>query len=198
MSVTTHSNRCLHPNFFAEQSYCRYIPPPWKSASGLVLCSGDDAVDCDRYCSNTAPLSPWRPTRQNSSRIIILRRHADSARRWDTCGIWRPPCCGHHWPGCHPCRNRLVTEAYPESIFPDGKIIGSGMQLRKRGRLHGAIAASPRAGATVPRRRWQDLPKCTDRSSGCGSPVDYYILRFLYNLFSQIIATATSDLLFPS
>ena len=27
MSVTTHSNCCLHTNYFAERSYCRQIPP---------------------------------------------------------------------------------------------------------------------------------------------------------------------------
>ena len=27
MSVTTHSNCCLHTNYFSERSYCRHIPP---------------------------------------------------------------------------------------------------------------------------------------------------------------------------
>ena len=27
MSVTTHSDRCLHPNYFSEPSYCCHIPP---------------------------------------------------------------------------------------------------------------------------------------------------------------------------
>ena len=27
MSVTTHSNCCLHTNYFAERSYCFHIPP---------------------------------------------------------------------------------------------------------------------------------------------------------------------------
>ena len=27
MSVTTHSNCCLHTNYFSERSYCRHVPP---------------------------------------------------------------------------------------------------------------------------------------------------------------------------
>ena len=39
----------------------------------------------------------------------------------NTCGIWRPPCCGHGWSGCRPRRNLLATEAYPQSILTDGQ-----------------------------------------------------------------------------
>ena len=33
-------------------------PPPRKPASGLVLCSGNDAVNNNWYCRETVPLSP--------------------------------------------------------------------------------------------------------------------------------------------
>ena len=63
------------------------IYPPWKPASGLVLCSGNVAIDDDRSCSDTAPLSlllaDGSPAVEKSSRIIIRRRRADSASKWE-------------------------------------------------------------------------------------------------------------------
>ena len=82
----------------------------------------------------------------------------------------------------------------PDRVFRTDKIIRIGRQFRMCGHLHGAIAASPWSGATAPPRRWQDPPKCTDSSIGCGSPVDCYILRFLRHSSPQMIATAPSDI----
>ena len=63
------------------------IYPPWKPASGLVLCSGGDAVDGDRSCRNTAPLSPLLavggPPVKNRPGSIIWEHRADIPRRWE-------------------------------------------------------------------------------------------------------------------
>ena len=82
----------------------------------------------------------------------------------------------------------------PDRFFRTDDSIGGGRQLRKCGRLQGAIADSYQAGATAPPQRWQDPLKCTDRPSGCGSPVDFCILRFLRHSSSHMSATAPSDL----
>ena len=58
MSVTTQSDRCLHMNYFGEAIILLPYTPPWKPASVLVLCSGDNAAYVDWSCSDTAPLSP--------------------------------------------------------------------------------------------------------------------------------------------
>ena len=59
--------------------------PHRKPASGLVLCSGDDAVNVDRCCSDITPLSPLLaaggPPVKNWPGLIIRRRRADSTRR---------------------------------------------------------------------------------------------------------------------
>ena len=123
ISVTTNSDRCLHPNYFAERSYCRHIPPPRKPSSGLVLCSDDDAVDVDRYCSHTASLSPIlaaggppvkiRPGSLYDGAALIAPEGGNTRM------TWRPLRCGHRWSGCCPRRNRLAIEAYPRSIISD-------------------------------------------------------------------------------
>ena len=125
MSVTTHSDRCLHPNYFAERSYCFHIPPPQNPASGLVLCGGYDVVDGNRSCSNTASIYPLLaaggpPVKINPGSLYdgaALIAPEDGNTR----GIWRPPRCGHRWSVYRPRRNRLATDAYPWLVLPDGR-----------------------------------------------------------------------------
>ena len=86
MSVTTHSDRCLHPNYFVEPSYCRHLPPS-------KVCFWTRYLQWRRRRQwqpilqrqrNSIPSScRWRPTRQNWPGLIIRQRHADSARRWE-------------------------------------------------------------------------------------------------------------------
>ena len=61
--------------------------PPRKPAYGLDLCSGDDAVDGGRSCSDTAPLSPLLalgiPPVKNWPGLIIRQLCADSVIRWE-------------------------------------------------------------------------------------------------------------------
>ena len=85
MSVTTCLDRFLNPNYFFEQQYCHHIPP-WKSASGIVLCSGNKVINCDLSCSGTAPLysllAAGVPTVKNLTGSIIRHHHHEgSARR---------------------------------------------------------------------------------------------------------------------
>ena len=56
--VHAHSDRCLHTNYFAEAIILLPYTPPRNPASGLVICSDDDAIDGDQSCSNTTTLSP--------------------------------------------------------------------------------------------------------------------------------------------
>ena len=98
---------------------------PRRPASGIVLCSGDNAVNGNRYCSNNAPLSPIlasggppvkiRPGSLYDCAALIAPEDGN------TRSIWLPPWCGHQWSGFHPHRNRLATETYPQSILPDRK-----------------------------------------------------------------------------
>ena len=101
------------------------IYPPWKPDSGLVLCSGDDAVDGNWYCSNTTPISPLLASGSPHIKICpgslydgatLIAPEGGNNR-----GVWRPPCCGHWWSVCCPCCNFLAKEAYYGSIFPDGQ-----------------------------------------------------------------------------
>ena len=57
ISVTIRSDRCLHQNHFAEQSYCRHIPPR-KPSSGLFLGSSNDTFDGYWSCVGTTLISP--------------------------------------------------------------------------------------------------------------------------------------------
>ena len=94
-------------------------------ASGLVLCSGEDAVDGDRSCSDTAPLSPpfaacgppvkIRPGSLYYGAALIAPEDGNNRR------IWRSPCCGHRCSGCCPRHNCLTTKAYHWLIIPDGQ-----------------------------------------------------------------------------
>ena len=56
--------------------------PPQEPSSGLVLCSGDDTVNGDLSCSDTAPISnliaAGFPPIKNRRGSTIRRRHADS------------------------------------------------------------------------------------------------------------------------
>ena len=59
---------------------------------------------------------------------------------------------------CLQCFDHLVVAIdAPNRFFRTDASIGSGRQLQKFSRLHGAVAASPRDGATALPRRWQDL-----------------------------------------
>ena len=91
---------------------------------GLVLCSGDDAVDGNRYCSNTVPLSSFiaagGPPVKNCLGSLYDGAALIVPERGNTRGNWRSPHCGHRRQGCRPRCNRLATEAYPRSILPDG------------------------------------------------------------------------------
>ena len=101
------------------------IYPPRKPASGLVLCSGDDAVDGDRSCSDTTPLShilaAGGPPVKKTPGSLYDGAALIAPEGGNTCRIWRPPRCGHRRLGCRSCRNQLATEAYPHSILPDGQ-----------------------------------------------------------------------------
>ena len=99
--------------------------PPQKPAYGLVLCSGDNTVNGDRSCSDSAPLSPLLT---DSGPLVKIRSVSlyDGAtliapEDGNTRRIWRPPRCGHQWSGYRPRCNRLATEAYPRLILPDGR-----------------------------------------------------------------------------
>ena len=54
--------------------------PPLKPDSGLVLCSGDDAVDGDWSCSDTAPLSPLLAASGHPSKFVL--DHYTTVPRW--------------------------------------------------------------------------------------------------------------------
>ena len=115
---------CIRTTFLSNNIVAIY-PPPRNPASGLVLCSGNDAIDGGRSCSHTAPLLPllavggppvkFRPGSLYDGAALIVPEDGN------TRGIWRPPCCVHRWSGCSPCRNRLTTEAYSWSIIMDGQ-----------------------------------------------------------------------------
>ena len=98
---------------------------PRKPASRLVICSGDNAVDGDQYFSNTAPLSHLLsavgPPFKNSPVSLYDGDALIVPEGGNTRGICRPPHFGHRRSGCRPRRNRLATEAYPQSILPDGQ-----------------------------------------------------------------------------
>ena len=176
--------------------------PPRKPFSGLVLCSGNDAVDGDRSCSDTAPLFPLlaaggppvknRPGSLYDGAALIVPEYGN------TWGIWLPPCCVHHVQVAVHATTSWKQSHTPNLFFQTDKSIRRGRQFRKCVRLHRMIAASPQAGATAPPRRWQDPPKFTYRSSGCESPVDCYILRFLRHSSSQMSVTAPSNCCFSS
>ena len=86
MSGHTHSDCCLHPDHFAEQSYCCHIPPSqscfwtrplqWQRRRQWRPVLQQHRTSIPSSCC-------WRTTRQKSSRIIIRRHHADIARRWE-------------------------------------------------------------------------------------------------------------------
>ena len=101
MSVTTHSNCCLHTNYFAERSYCRHIPPlgslimDLSSAMAMTPSMATDlAVTPHLYplflllaaypskfvLDHYTMLTRWL---RHSSWIIIRRCRADSARIWE-------------------------------------------------------------------------------------------------------------------
>ena len=101
----------------------------------------------------------WGTTRQKLSRIIILRRRADSVIRWEhprdleSTLLWPSAVRLSSMP--QPLGNIVIS---PNRLFRTDESIGSGRQFQKCSRLHRAIAASPKDGATSPPRRWQDLP----------------------------------------
>ena len=101
MSVTTHSNCCLHTNYFTDQSYCRHIPP-----LGSLLMYSSSAVAMTPSMSTDLAVTPHlyplflmlvaQPSKifldhyttvtrwlRHSSWVIIRRCRADSARRWE-------------------------------------------------------------------------------------------------------------------
>ena len=176
--------------------------PPWKPDSGLVLCSINDAIDGNRFCSDTTPILTLLADGGPPVKLCPGSLYDGAAlivpEDGSTHGIWRPPRCGHLWSGCCLCHNRLAEEAYPQSIPPDGKKYWEWKESPKVRLSSRGDSAPPRAGATAPPRSWQDPPNCTDRSSGCGSPVDCFILRFLRHSSSQMSETAPSDRCFPS
>ena len=126
ISLTFHSDIWLHLNYFHERSYFRHIPPPsWKPASVLVLYSGNNTVDGDWSCSNTAPLSPLLatggPPVKNRPGSLYDSAYLIMPEGRIICKTWHPPCCGHRRSGCCPCHNCLVTEAYTQSVIPYGQ-----------------------------------------------------------------------------
>ena len=100
-----------------------YISPQ-KHASRIVLCSGNVAVDCDWCCSDITPISSLLaagdPPVKNCPGLIIRRRRADSATRWEQPQDLTSTSLGPSAVTCCPCRNGLETEAYPWSILTDG------------------------------------------------------------------------------
>ena len=54
MSVTTHSNCCLHTNYLAEQSYCRHIPP-----LGSLLLDSSSAVTMTLSMETDLAVTPY-------------------------------------------------------------------------------------------------------------------------------------------
>ena len=93
------------------------IYPPHKPASGLVLCSRDDAVDDDQSWSGTAPISPLLadggPPVKNCPGSLYYGATLIAPEGRNTRRIWRPPCCCHQRSGCRPCPDHLVTDSYP-------------------------------------------------------------------------------------
>ena len=96
MSGTTHSYRCLHPNNFAEQSYCHHILPQ-KPVFDIFLRISNDTVDGNWSRMGKKPLSPLftagftsplptiisacGPPVKNWLVSMIRQRCADSARK---------------------------------------------------------------------------------------------------------------------
>ena len=192
-----------HPNYFDEWSYCCHISPPWNPASGLVIYSGDDAVDVNRYCSDTAPLYPLLaaggPLVKNWLGSIIRRRRANIARGWE-----------HPWDLAStllwPSTFRLLSMPQPlgdrviSPIDYSGPTQVSGMEGNSESSSVFMGWSRPPPGPGLPLRPgggkicW----RCTDGSSGYGSPVDCYFLIFLHHSSPQMSATAPSVRCFPS
>ena len=99
--------------------------PPWKPGSGLILCSGDDAVDGNQSCSDNAPLFPLlvadglpvkiRPGSLYDGVVLIVPEDGNNR------GIWSPLWCGHRRSGCLSRHNLFATEAYPRLILQGRK-----------------------------------------------------------------------------
>ena len=104
MSVTTHSYCCSCPKLLYWAIILSPYTPPRKPTSGLVLCSGDDVINGDWYCSDTAPLSPLIAASGPPVKICPGSLYDGAAliapEDGNNLGIWRPPCCGHGWSGC--------------------------------------------------------------------------------------------------
>ena len=99
MSVTTHSDCWLNTNYFAKAIIFLPYTPPRKPASGLVLCSGDDAVDGSwsaRHRRITILDEFWRVSRHQQEEGIEVR-----------C-LWKISC--HQRSHFH-CRGRVQKQA---------------------------------------------------------------------------------------
>ena len=172
-----------------------------KPDSRLVLCSGNDTVDGDRFCSDIGPLSPLlaagSPPVENNPESLYDGAVMIAPEGGNPRGIWRPPRCGHWRSGCCPRHNRLGTEAYPRLFLQYGKKYQEWKEIMKvqpssRG---DSPPPPPIPGLPLRPRGYKIRQCCTNRSSGCGFPVDYYILRFLHHSSSQMSATAPFRLL---
>ena len=198
MSVTTHSDCCLHLNYLSDRSYCRHIhhpPSPRKHDSGLVLCIGDDAFDGDRCCGDTAPLSlllvVGGPSVKKFPGSIIRHRRADSFKRWEhpwdlvSTLLWPSTAILFSTP-------QLLCDIGIPTINSYGWTKVSGVKRNSESEAVFTGQYQPPPSLGLPFRPGGDkiLQRCNDRYSGFGSVVDFYILRFLCYYSSQMSATA--------
>ena len=79
-------------------------------------------------------------------------------------------------------------------FFRQDASIGSGSKWLKCSCINRGISASQWDGLPLSPIDNKILRRRTDRSSGCVSPVDFYIFRFLCHSSSQISVTAPSDI----
>ena len=134
------------------------------------------------------------------SGIIIWRhRHADSARRREhpqdlvSTSLW--PSIDRLSSTPQPLGNRDIS-----LIDSSGRTQVSGVEGNYEGAavFTGRYQPPPGPGLPLFPRGGKICQHCTTRSSGCGSPVDCYILGFLRHSSSKISATALLDRFFLS
>ena len=129
----------------------------------------------------------------------MQRRRADSTRRRERpqdlefTSLWTSAVSLLSMP--QPIGNR---EIYPIDYSARRQVLGVEGNAKSASVFTGRYRPPPGLGLLLRPGGSNILWICTDRYSGCISPVDCYILRFLCNLSSQMSATTPSDFWFPS
>ena len=162
MSVTTHSDRCLHPNYFAERLYCRHIPPLGSLLLDLFSAAATTPSMVNDLVETPYLYSLFLPLVAHLSKIV--HNHYTKVPCWYHQKMGTPAGSGVHLVVA--IDSHVVVHAaiawrqryIPNQFVRTDEIIRSGRQLWKCGHIHGTIAFSPRVGVTTPPRRWQDPP----------------------------------------